>query len=244
MQLILAFTLLLTLQVFAPALSAQHNEYCVIEYSGDNRNRTVAGRIRAECPGQGRVWPLHSAPFGNWGVTSNYGRSSDGQQFPGWHKERISGTRRWSWQWNSCTTHPNYAPPNSRYYNANGSTTQRTTRGTSRHGTRLYRVQVPCRGNHVFPLPSNGCSNSNVPSSFGFTENFMSLYELDWDGATLIETLYFPRTQVSITNCNQYGCTGGTSAWQDVSRSTSSSADVDAEMRMHVRVRYESACGW
>lgn len=244
MLLILSFTLLATAHVFAPALSAQLDEYCVVEYSGENRDRTVAGRIRAECPGQGRVWPFHSAPFGNWGVTSNYGRKSDGQQFPGWHPGTISGTRRRNWQWNSCTTDARFASPNSEFYNADGNTTQRSTRGTARHGTRFYRVPIRCRGSAVFPLPSHGCRDSSVPSSYGFNENFMSLYELDWDGATLIETLYFPGTRVSITNCNQFGCTGGTSRWQDVSSSTSSAADVDAEMRMRIRVRYEASCGW
>lgn len=239
MQLILAFALLLTLQSIAPVLSAQRFEYCDITYSGDNRRRTVAGRIRAECPGS-----VHSAPWGNWGVTSNYGHKTDAQQFPGWHRGTIWGTSRPNWQWNSCTTHANFAPPNSRYYNANRHTTQRSTRGTSRHGTRVYRVKIPCRGRQFFPLPRNGCSNSDVPDSYGFSQNFMTLYELDSDHDTLIETLYFPGTEVSITNCNQHGCTGGTTAWQNVSRSTSPSARVDAEMRMEVSVKYDPVCPW
>ena len=42
-------------------------EACVITLKGQNRSRTVAGAVNKEC-GEG----FHSAPWGNWGVDSNY----------------------------------------------------------------------------------------------------------------------------------------------------------------------------
>ncbi len=45
-----------------------------------NRRRRVYGDVNAECPGG----QLHTPPFGNWGVDSNWGVRYDGFQFPGW----------------------------------------------------------------------------------------------------------------------------------------------------------------
>ena len=67
---------------------------CYAHLTFSNHYRRVFGTIAAECPGS-----IHSAPFGNWGVASNYGRRYDGNQFAGWKKD--GNTRHW----NSCTTH-------------------------------------------------------------------------------------------------------------------------------------------
>src|ERR1044071_8472390 len=61
-------------------------QVCHISTAGLNQSRRVTGAIHAECPDQ----PLHSAPFGNWGVTSNFGQKGNSHQFDGWcHNARV-----------------------------------------------------------------------------------------------------------------------------------------------------------
>ena len=214
-------------------LAAQYamSDKCILTYKGQTRNRTISasGVIRAECGGD-----LHSAPYGNWGVTSNYGRVKDSNQFPGHHRGRAWRTRERIWQWNSCTT---------RYPEPNG---QRSIIGIATHGRKLHRISVPCAGPNIFiPIPSvEGCNAA--PSTWSVHGNFMSLYELDWDGNDFVTTLYFPSTS-SATNCSYYQCTGETSTsagWVGVSRSTRPTTGVDAQARVKVSARYQPGCVW
>src|SRR5687768_5186114 len=69
------FTLMLVLVTCWEA----SGQVCRISTSGLNRNRRVVGPVHAECPVS-----IHSVPFGNWGVTSNFGQKQDGTQFQGW----------------------------------------------------------------------------------------------------------------------------------------------------------------
>lgn len=73
-----------------------------------NKDRYIArgAVITAECPPS-----IHSAPFGNWGVRSRHGGARNTDQFNGW-KSRGS-----QYQWNSCTTHPDYDAPDIYDYN-------------------------------------------------------------------------------------------------------------------------------
>ncbi len=237
------FLLPALLLIAAGDLLAQQQEFCVVEYAGETRNRTVAGAITGECPGQG-FWP-HSAPFGNWGVTSNYGHKSDGDQFPGWKRgTKATDPSVPNWQWNSCTTHPDYLPGNWMYYNDNNFTTQRSSLGIASHGQRQFRVPVDCSGEEFEPS-SDGCADHSVPTSWSQSNNFMTLYELDLgDPDSLIETLYFPQTTVSITGCGQHSCSESVSSWVGTTSSTSSSAVVEAEMRMKVSAFLQSSCQW
>ena len=83
-----------------------------------------------------------------------------------------------------------------------------------------------------------------MQGSFSQTSNYMTLYELDWDGTELVETLYFPGTSVRLTDCDHEGCPTQTSGWVDMTSSTSSSANVQAELRMKVSTRLEGSCDW
>lgn len=106
--LLVAHSGILSAQVFG-------EEACVITLEGQNRNRTVAGAINVEC-GPFSISPeIHSAPFGNWGVSSNYSsRVQDTDQFRGWKHEDGPLTKR---QWNSCTTAKiKFKAPNCEYY--------------------------------------------------------------------------------------------------------------------------------
>ncbi len=191
-------------------------QVCRLSVAGLNRNRRVLGNVNAECP-----HPLHSAPFGNWGVTSNFGPKINGHQFQGWCQNlRVCDNRgncfnacgdRW-FEWNSCTDHPDFRPPNCTLYNAKDCTEQESPLGVNVMSTRTVDVPVRCpldtTGDGQFDR--GGCADV---TSWSPGQNFMSLYELD--PATpdeLVQTLYFPPTPVALT-CNVLGCAAAGSEW-------------------------------
>ena len=247
-----ALTLLIPtfLLVFAasdlPAQSTDE-EVAIITLTGQNRNRTVAGTVNTECGGG------HSAPFGNWGVASNYGDISDTTQFRGW---KYDGGESWKHQWNSCTTAVSeFLPPNCSYYNDNECLTQRSS-GTNTHGVLAYRTSsTPC------PTPGTsgneegrGCLVFEGVRVFQ-SSNHMTLYELDgWngiglgnrsaDGHDLVETLYFPGTSATLTGCTHDGCPEQTTGWVDMTSSSSSSARVEADLRMKAKATLHGFCDW
>ena len=62
-----------------------YGQVCRLSVAGLNRARRVVGNIHAECPEV-----VHTAPFGNWGVTSNFGSKNNTHQFDGWcHDTRV-----------------------------------------------------------------------------------------------------------------------------------------------------------
>ncbi|MEJ7608587.1 MAG: hypothetical protein WKF37_20530 [Bryobacteraceae bacterium] len=107
-----------TLMLLAVQLDGQ---VCRISTSGLNRSRQVTGQIHAECP-----ITIHTVPFGNWGVTSNFGQKQNGHQFQDWcHDTPIcdnNGNCRtecvdgW-YEWNSCTDVSQFQAPNCTLYN-------------------------------------------------------------------------------------------------------------------------------
>ncbi len=198
--------------VLPEALRAQ---VCRLSVAGLNKSRRVMGPVSAECPA-----PFHSAPFGNWGVTSNFGQKLDGHQFDGWCRnmqacDNLGSCRscsgRW-YEWNSCTDHWLFRGPNCSLYNARGCTEQVSTTGINVLGTLTVDIRVAC------PYDSDA---DNVPDSGGCREiesyssgtNFMSIYELDAiTGHELIQTLYFPETPVRL-DCDVWGCSSAGSEW-------------------------------
>lgn len=235
------YRMLLVLSIMGAAASmlnaqSQGELYCTVTLEGQNRNRTVAGAVNVEC-GAG----VHSAPFGNWGVSSNYGGVTDTDQFRGWKHEDGPPTKK---QWNSCTTSvAQYHPPNCAYYNASGCKTQASS-ATVNHGVYSYRYSGNQCPQTLAPdnPPLPGCSNMSGVSVTK-SSNYMTVYELDWpDGDDLVETLYFPGTSVTLGSCNYEGCPKRTTGWVDMTSSTSSSADVEAELRMTARAQVEGHC--
>jgi uncharacterized protein (TIGR03437 family) len=192
-------------------------QVCRLSVAGLNRNRKVTGEISAECPGN----PLHSAPFGNWGATSNYGQARDSHQFDGWcHDTRICDNQGrcqancsdgW-YEWNSCTTDAAFRAPNCTLYNDGDCTSQKTATGVNVHGTVTVNVPVRCPidtdGDRI--ADAGGCSDLRT---YTHTPNFLSLYELDlFTGNDLVQTLYFPPTPVAM-RCNVAGCEPSGSEW-------------------------------
>ena len=212
-------------------------EACVITLKGQNRSRTVAGAVNKEC-GEG----FHSAPWGNWGVDSNYGNRTDTDQFRGWKHLDGPSTKR---QWNSCTTEKKgFRAPHYAYYNASSRTTQQSSAIVT-HGKRYYRHSItPCVPPGMNPNPPpvyNGCSL--VGGAFSQSNNYMTLYELDWpDNDDRIERLNFPGTSVTLTGCTYNGCPERTSGWVDMTGSSSAGADIEANLRVKVSATVEGNC--
>lgn len=176
----------------------------------------MSGPIRVECPSA-----LHSTPFGNWGVTSNYGQKGNSRQFDGWcHDMRIcdnSGACRTActdgwFEWNSCTDTALYRPPNCTLYNAAGCTEQQTSMGINVHGTKTVDLPVRC------PIDTNGDGVADAGGckdvqQYTTGTNFMSLYELDPVCCDeLVQTVYYPSASVPLT-CDALGCASNSSAW-------------------------------
>jgi len=222
--------------VFASTPWAQ---VCRVSLAGLNQNRRVMGPIHVECPPS-----LHSVPFGNWGVTSNFGQKGDSRQFEGWcHDTRIcdnSGgcrtlcTNGW-YEWNSCTDIALYQPPNCTLYNAKDCTEQVTTRGINVHGTRIVDLPVRCpRDSDNDGNPDEGgCRDVRTISS---GTNFMSIYELDpGTSDDLIQTIYFADIVLNL-DCGVWSCRAAGSNWVTPSfyDSPSSPPKIFAEMAMVV----------
>ena len=214
-------------------------QVCRFNTSGLNRNRRVTGPVHAECPVS-----IHSVPFGNWGVTSNFGPKQDGTQFQGWCRDtRVCDNQgncrtecRDGWyEWNSCTDVDTYRAPNCTLYNDKECTAQVSTTGQNVHGTRTVDIAVRCPSSSSPGGVSDqgGCADVKM---FNNGTNFMSLYEID-PGSTddLIQTMYFPAVSLAMT-CDVFGCRPTQSAWLApiAYDSPSNPAKVSAEFSMTV----------
>ena len=223
--------------LFTPLLPAQ---VCRVSVAGLNQSRRMTGQIHAECPED----VVHTAPFGNWGVTSNFGQKHDSHQFDGWcHDLRVCDnaglcktdcTDGW-YEWNSCTDDALYKAPNCSLYNAADCTEQVTSTGINVHGTKYVDIAVRC------PLDTNG---DGIPDQggcqdvqeYGSGANFLSLYELDPVCCDqLVQTVYFPPAAVKLT-CDVFGCAPAVSPWMAPSSwdSPTTPAKVFAELAVIV----------
>ena len=226
---------------------------CVIVLEGQNRNRTVAGAVNVECGYPGET---HTAPFGNWAVSSNYSHLlEDGNQFRGWKPVDDRLTKQ---HWNSCTTGSEKdRAPNCDLYNApgpEGSCRTQSSPTTVTHGRMYYRTRTwlqscPAGVAGASSTTYYGCRHQG--GSVTQASNYMTLYELDgWfggisgDGLDRVATLRFPGAAVTLTDCDYDGCPERTSGWVDMTSSTSSSAVVNAQLRMKARAYLEGSCDW
>ena len=244
----LALLILTFLLAAVGSLPAQSDEQtCLIVLTGQNQNRTVAGQLNVEC----QIGEVHSAPFGNWGVSSNYGQVSDTDQFRGWKHEDGPHTKR---HWNSCTTgRIKFSAPNCEFYNTPpppGPCYTQSSPAIVTHGTVVYRTTPEECAPDVpgsFPVPGTYEGCLALQDTRIIQSNYMSLYELDRpDRDELVETLYFSNTSVTLTGCDYYGCPEQTTAWvdSDEDRDTSDVVHVDAQLRMKALASLEGFCGW
>ncbi len=208
-----ALRLVSTAVVVSAALSAQ---VCRLSVAGLNRDRRVLGPVNVECPS-----PVHSAPFGNWGVTSNFGQKRDAHQFDGWchdsqvtfnnGQSRLACRSEW-YQWNSCTDHPDFRAPNCSIYNAEDCTQQATATGVNVVGTIDVDIPVGCPvdGDADGIADQGGCADVRTYSN---GTNFMTLYELDpLTGDNLVQSLFYPSIALPL-DCAPASCPQTGSQW-------------------------------
>jgi hypothetical protein len=187
-----SLTVVTVTAIFCSVAVHSQSEMCVLTQYLENQNRKVVGPVHEECNGS-----LHSAPFGNWGVDSNWNSRQDTNQFMGW-KPLDS-----HWEWNSCTDE--YPPPHFLYYNSDINTTQTSYQGIG--------VHAASQG----PIANGSCAYVGFDGSvWGSSGNYMSLYELDlhdWDEH--VATMYFPDVEF-VMSC-EYGSQScnGDSSWVD-----------------------------
>ena len=234
------------------------HEVVVVTLIGQNYKRTVAGTVNVECGGPPVVG--HSAPFGNWGVASNYGDIEDTDQFRGWKYEDGLPTKL---QWNSCTSlRSEFLPGNCEFYNDNECLTQKSKpfEAIVTHGGLSYRyseTECPAAPAVFGEGPTEGCRRLNG-IRVGQSSNHMTLYELDaWrpppffgavtDGHDLVKTINFPGTWETFSNCGYENCPEVVTDWV-VKGSQSDDGEpgaiVGAELRMKARAVLQTFCDW
>jgi hypothetical protein len=211
---------ILTLCIFWIAGTAS-GQICRLSVAGLNQSRRVTGPVHAECPED----PVHTAPFGNWGASSNFGIKGNSHQFDGWcHDTPVcdNSGRCWTdcqdgwYEWNSCTDHSQYSPPNCTLYNAANCTEQISATQVNVHGTKYVDVPVQCPSdsNGDGALDRGGCRDV---ANYSSGANYLSLYELDPVCCDrLIQTMYFPAASVAL-NCDALGCAPASSPWMQPS---------------------------
>lgn len=227
---------LLLLSIGLGAAPQAHAQDCEIEFSVFNKDRYVYGPVATECGGG--VWPFkHSAPFGNWGVKTETSDKEDGNQFQGWCRNRYlcdnnnrckrHCTDAW-YEWNSCTTHSQWSPPNSDFYNYNNNRQQKSTRGDNQHGGGYATLGAPCPSDSDGDgVNDEGGCKATLSRGFSVRGHRMELYELDPASPdTHVETLRFPTLTIAAGSlkCSADYC--GKSAvggWQSPSNARSSS---------------------
>lgn len=223
--LIALFLLVTGPSVALAQLSSQ--PYCFFKYKVYNSERKVTGNVHAECGG----FSWHTAPWGNWGVKSPYGRIMDTDHFKGW-KVPDNDTKK---QWNSCTdTAPWNEEGNCDWYNyPNGEcTSQRssssrtysypTTRHSWTNDKRIFPTRCPFDSTGDGMEDAGGCKDFETlyfPLGTGSSE--MRLYELDWDGDDYVTTITYDEIDVSMNCPDPWCCTYSSSGWISPSGGTS-----------------------
>ena len=234
MLFLLAGVLAFAAQAFAQGAQS----FCQVEIRAENRDREITGAVNLEC-GAG----IHSAPWGNWGNTSNFDRRRDTDQFRGWKHLDGPSTKR---QWNSCTTRvAQFRAPHATYYNNRPQYDEQHSSTPVGYGRNYYRTAYT-RYSRSSARPTNppGCSNLNgyTVTSLG---NYMDLYELDLpDRDDHVTKLSYPDKTVTLTGCDEDGCSESTSSWSRQSSSSHPGTGVRAEMRISVSARHRNYCRW
>lgn len=192
-----------------------------------NAARHVVGEVNAECPPS---W--HSAGWGNWGVSSNWGGVNNTDQFRGWKPEGSQG------QWNSCTQDHIRDTDNIWYnhdHNGNGLGDDQyiDTAWIYTGGQIDMFADCPMDTDGDGQCDTGGCLDLNS-SWFSVGGQFLSLYELDWDGDDFITTLYAHQNCCSVNmSCDAYSCSGPVySPWYPTVLSTNT--DITANVIMQV----------
>ena len=148
---------------------------CRLSITMLNSNRHVLGEVNTECS-----WPR--APFGNWGVESNFGGRTNAFQFAGWKGEDNL------LQWDSCTSDCQRDTDYSCLWynhdsNANGYCDDQVSNAEYSYATicvDMYGRNCPYDSNRDGSCDWGGCYGI---TQFSVSGQYLTLYELDdWLG--------------------------------------------------------------
>ena len=156
------FRSLVTIGIFLPLAHAQ---VCRLSIAGLNQARRVPVRSARNAPS-----PVHSTPFGNWGVTSNYGQKGYSISSTAGATTCASATtparasrsaRTAGTSGTAAPTIPLYTAPNCSLYNAAGAPQQTTTgsMSTARRPSTSRALSVDTNGDGV--PDQGGCRTSS-----------------------------------------------------------------------------------
>ena len=206
-------------------IRAQYSDtYCRTDISLVNRARRIRGSVMVECGDECPLpppLPCHSAPFGNWGVDSAYGRRYDGHQFAGWFQE--PGLFYHLHQWNSCTDQYYDGP-----YVNDGRGRQKARPDNARH--------VSTRSTYTWTGRHNRNTCASITPEVHTERNVtMRLYELDWDGDDHVTNLKYGDMDIRVHCTNSWDCFGLSTFKAPLSID---STGVSAEARVGLRTSF------
>ena len=224
----------------APALLSQSDyETCDATITGENRNRYVAGDISAECSAG---W----TPHGFGGPMGQLGGALELRRYQG--RRPVQGLEEEAEEVSVEFMHDRPSK-------------------VSLRKLRLLQLREP-----HFAALRNDCTawnqeDSHTCSGLPFSRpariarcgtpwllakkmdfrviesNYMEIKELDRpDGDSSVDRLEFPSTSITLRNCTEGGCTGGTTNWVDETSSEVEEAIVNAQLRMRVAVGQDNFC--
>lgn len=212
------------------AVTWASGQSCRLTISMMNASRHVVGEVNAECA---PTW--HTVTWGNWGVSSNFSGLQDGNQFRGW---KIGGNHA---EWNSCTR-DHIRDTDTIYYNHdhNGNGLGDDQWGhTPPYGDSAYiytgletdiGTDCPRDTDYDGQCDTGGCLT--LSSGFGVGGQFLSLYELDWDGDDFVTTLYIDSGCCSVTpTCTWDWCEETYSSWYPTAYWTDTEVTASVSMK-------------
>lgn len=192
--------------------------YCREDVELQNKTRRVTGQVNVECGDECFLGICHTAPFGNWGVTSAHMGRVDGGQFAGW---KPHGSQR---HWNSCT---------SLYSDSNDGPGKQKAEPDNTRAFAWFPLW------HWAGYRQRDACEEQMPETRRDYNVYMKIYELDphsWiaDDDDFIVRLDYGDFSTPITCYSRWDCRGE-SQWR--SRSASNGTGVSARVRVHVRTR-------
>ena len=195
--------------LLASSAEAQLIPTCRMDVILENQLRRVTGAVMVECPG------VHSAPFGNWGVESDYESRRNTDQFRGWKPHW--GTKG---EWNSCTL---------QYYDG-----EWVNDGRGKQKADGDDVRVGGEGPAGYGFAQT-CRNY-MPEVYTAEDVDMELWELDTlSPDDYITTLEYGDIDVRITCYDDWDCRGE-SEWH--TQNSVDSTGVSAKIRVKVRTYF------
>jgi len=212
--------------------AAAQQQLCTAVVDMENQNRHVVGEVNVECGGIS----IHSATWGNWGVSSNMGNVTNSAQFFGWHTDGGQA------HWNSCTGDHNRDEDATYYnhdHNGNGFGDDQFSPYVNPYvydAFIQYPVECPFDWNSDGQCDTGGCLALNYGA--GVTGQFLSLYELDApDGDDFITTLYVDGGCCGVfPSCTAHECGPATSSWWPTTSYTNTEAYAEVRLKMQYAV--------